>query len=199
MGRRAWAIVGIVALCALAAAAAAVAGPNRGVAAARQEACPFTRNARPGWQVTFGRASALSSANALQSRLSRVGFTHTTIQPSCAGGYEVALLGVCPFSVAYGVQQEATKARIDAVLEYKKPIDTNPDLVAVFGHFRTRAAAESFRPRVERQYKHVSIIQDGGCDNDWEVAVTGISSPAQGGDFAAQAKQLGFDVSIEAN
>lgn len=168
-------------------------------AASRATQCPFTRNPRPGWQVTFGRAATISAANVLQGRVQAVGFSHTSIQPNCAGGYEVALLGVCPFSVAYGVQQEAARARFSAVLEYKKPQDTSPDLVGVFGHFRTRAAAEAYKPRVDRVFQHVRIIEDGGCGNDWEVAVPGINSPAQGTEFAAEAKQLGFFVEIETN
>jgi hypothetical protein len=201
MRRRIWAVAGILALGALAvaAAAAAGAGPTRAASAARQEQCPFTRNPKPGWQISFGRAGSVSSANALQGRIAGLGFGHTTIQPNCAGGYEVALLGVCPFTVAYSVQQEARNAKLSAILEYKKPADPSPDLVAVFGHFRTRAGAEDYKPRVDRAFSHVRIIQDGGCDNDWEVAVTGINTPAQGTEFAGEAKQAGFAVSIETN
>ena len=200
MGRRVWAIGVVVALCAVVAAVATGVGTARTNAIARQAAqCPYTRNSVPGWQATFGHAATEPAANSLQARVMRSGFKHLIVQPSCGGGWEVALRGICPFGVAYDLQQEARKAGIAVVLEYKKPLDTNPDLVAVFGHFRTRAGAEDYKPKVERQFRHVSIIQDGGCDNDWEVAVTGISSPAQGSDFAAEARQLGFNVSIEPN
>lgn len=204
VGRRVWAASGVVALGAIVAAVAFGAGGigSAGaapVAAKRQLQCPFIRNGVPGWQAVFGRATAESAANALQARLMRAGFKHLIVQVSCAGGYEIVLRGLCPFGLAYDLQQEARKAGFNALLEYKKPLDTNPDLVAVFGHFRTRAAAEDFKPRVDRVFQHVSIIQDGGCANDWEVAVTGVNSPAQGADFAEQARRLGFSVSIELN
>ena len=205
MSRRVWAGVGVALLCAAFAAVAAGAGiaARAGAtpaAAKRQAACPFVRNSTPGWQAIFGHASAESSANALQARVMRAGFQHLIVQSSCAGGWDVVLRGICPFGVAYDLQQEARKAGLTNVqLEYKKPLDTNPDLVGVFGHFRTKAGAEAFKPRVDSVFKHVSIIQDGGCGNDFEVAVTGITSPAQGSDFAEQARGLGFAVSIETN
>lgn len=204
MGRRVRAGTGVTLLCAIAAAVAFGAGSagraaGAPLAAKRQEACPFIRNSSPGWQAIFGHAAAESAANSLQARVMRAGFQHLIVQPSCAGGWDVVLRGICPFGVAYELQQEARRARLNVVLEYKKPVDTNPDLVAVFGHFRSRAAAEDFKPRVDRTFQHVSIIQDGGCGNDWEVGVTGINSPAQGTDFAEQARKLGFSVSIETN
>ena len=205
MGRRARAGTGVVLLCAIVAAVAAGTGSAGRTgktprAAKRQAACPFIRNSAPGWQAIFGHASAESAANALQARVMRAGFQHLLVQTSCAGGWDVVLRGICPFDVAYELQQEARAAGFPGVqLEYKKPLDTNPDLVAVFGHFRTKAGAEGFKPRVDSVFKHVSIVQDGGCGNDWEVAVTGINSPALGSDFAEQARRLGFSVSIETN
>ena len=199
MARRAWTTGFVLALSALVAAAAAGVGTARTTQDARSSECPFTRNPVPGWQATFGHTATESAANALQAHVMRLGFQHLIVQPSRGGGWEVALRGICPFGVAYDLQQEARKAGLTPVLEYKKPMDTNPDLVAVFGHFRTRAAAEDYKPRVERQFRHVTIIQDGGCDNDWEVAVTGITSPAQGAEFAAEARQAGFSVTIESN
>jgi cell division septation protein DedD len=202
MGRRAWATAGVVAICASVAAVVTGAGsarPEVSAVPARTLQCPYTRNPQPGWQATFGRFDRESAANELQARAMRSGFHGLTVQPNCAGGYEVALRGICPFARAYDFQQQARRASFNVVLEYKKPQDVSPDLVAVFGHFRTRAGAEAFRPRVERQFQHVTIIQDGGCGNDWEVAVTGIASPAQGAEFAAQARRLGLPVSIELN
>ena len=199
MRRRACTIGLVLAVCAVVAATAAGVGSAGQTAPARAAQCPYTRNSVPGWQATFGHATTESAANALQAHVGRSGFQHLIVQPSCSGGWEVALRGICPFGIAYDLQQEARKAGINVVLDYKKPIDTNPDLVAVFRHFRTRAAAEDYKPEVEKQFRHVSIIQDGGCDNDWEVAVTGVTSPAQGADFAAEAREAGFTVSIENN
>lgn len=202
MGRRTWAGIAVVALCASAAAVGAGVGSARTAAPAvsnQASQCPFTRNPVPGWQASFGRTSVESSANAIQARAMQLGFQNLIVQRYCAGGFEVVLRGICPMGVAYDLQQEARRVNLEVTLDYKKPADRSPDLVAVFGHFRTRAAAEAFVPRVERQFSHVSIIQDGGCNNDWEVAVTGITSPSQGAAFAAQARPLGFNVTIEAN
>ena len=192
-------VLGFLLVLAAAAAVGAGVGTAGRAPQARQDQCPFTRSPGPGWQATFGHAKTRAAADAIRARAAKVGFQHLVTQATCDGGFEVALRGICPFRVARSLQAEARRARFAVVLQYKKPMDPGPDLVVVFGHFRTRAAAEAFRPRVERQYRHVSIIQDGGCDNDWEVAVTGITSPAQGGEFAAEARDAGFNVSIEPN
>ena len=202
MSRRLWAGMIVAVLAAVVAASATAVGNARTTAPGVQQRslqCPFTRNLLPGWQASFGRASSVAAANALQARAARIGFAHLLVQQYCGGGYEVVLRGICPFGVAYNLQVEGRRAGFTVLLDYKKPMDISPDLVAVFGHFRTRAAAEAFKPRVDREFKHVSIIQDGGCGNDWEVAVTGVTSPRQGADFAQQARSLGFEVSIESN
>jgi hypothetical protein len=77
-------------------------------------------------------------------------------------------------------------------------MDPGPDLVVVFGHFRTRAAAEAFRPRVTaRGFGHVEIANDGGCNNDWEVFVGGLTSRSQAAELEAEARQAGFDATVE--
>jgi cell division septation protein DedD len=108
------------------------------------------------------------------------------------------LRGICPLRVARQLQIEARKAGVAVVLDYKKPADPGSDLVVVFGHFRTRAAAEAFRPRVENAgFQRIRIANDGACNPDWEVLFGGLTSRAQAEELADEARHAGFDAQVE--
>jgi cell division septation protein DedD len=128
----------------------------------------------------------------LRERATRLGFQHLVTQ-QCENGYDVSLRGICPLRVARQLQTEARKAGFSVVLEYKKPADPGSDLVVVFDHFRTRAGAEAFKPRVEGAgFQHVVIFDDGGCNGDWEVLVGGVNSRSQAEELAEEARHAGF-------
>jgi cell division septation protein DedD len=159
----------------------------------RQQVCPATRSPAPGWEAVFGHAPTETAADAIRTRAGKVGFLHLVTQPACEGGFDVALRGICPFSTAHQLQSEARKAGFSVLLEYKKPPDFGSDLVVVFQHFRTRAAADAFRPKVESAgFQHVRVYNDGGCNPDWEVLVGGVNSRSQAEDLADEARHAGF-------
>jgi cell division septation protein DedD len=189
MGRRFWGSVAVLVV----AAAAAGAGSAERAPQARQQACPATRSAAPGWQARFAHAATLTAADNIRTRAGRQGFEHLVTEAGCEGGYDVVLRGICPFKVARQLQAEARKPGYAVVLEYKKPPDFGSDLVVVFGHFRTRAAADAFRPRVENAgFQHVRVYNDGGCNPDWEVLVGGVNSRTQAEELADEARHAGF-------
>jgi hypothetical protein len=191
-------VVGSLVVACTAAAVVVGVGTASRAPQVRQQNCPFTRSPAPGWQATFGHAASATAADALRARAAKVGFTHLVTQPACEGGFEVALRGICPLRVARSLQTEARRAHFSVVLEYKKPMDPGPDLVVVFGHFHTRAGADAFVPRVEsRGYTHVTVYQDGGCNNDWEVLVGGLTSRSQAADLENEARRSGFDATVE--
>ena len=191
-------VLGFLLVLAAAAAVGAGVGTAGRAPQARQDQCPFTRSPGPGWQATFGHAKTRAAADAIRARAAKVGFQHLVTQATCDGGFEVALRGICPFRVARSLQAEARRARFAVVLQYKKPMDPGPDLVVVFQHFRTRAAAEAFVPRVQAKgFRHVSVYNDGGCNNDWEVFVGGLTSRSQAADLENEARQAGFDATVE--
>ena len=189
MGRRIWGFLFVVVL----AAAAAGVGNAERAPQARQQECPATRSSAPGWEAQFGHAATLGAAEAIRVRADRSGFKHLVTVPACEGGFDVVLRGICPFSSARGLQSEARKAGFSVVLEYKKPPDFGSDLVVVFSHFRTHAAADAFQTRVENAgFKFVQVHNDGGCNPDWEVLVPGVNSRAQAEDLANEARHAGF-------
>jgi hypothetical protein len=195
MGR----IMGV--LLVLAALAAVVVGTGtagRSPQAAQQDYCPTTRSAAPGWRAIFGHTTTLDAAYSLLARVQKKNFQHTVAEPNCAGGYDVVLRGICPFSAARGLQAEAKRAKYAVVLQYKKPPDTSPNLVVVFRHFRTRAAAEDFVPRVQHAgFQHVTVFNDGACNGDWEVLVESTTNRAQTEDLANEARGAGFAATVE--
>ena len=189
MGRRIWGSLFVVVL----AAAAAGVGKADRLPQVRQQECPPTRSAAPGWEAEFGRAATLGAATTIQTRAERAGFKHLVTEPACQGGFHVVLRGICPFSSARGLQSEARKAGFAVILQYKKPPDFGSDLVVVFGHFRSHDAADSFRSRVETAgFKFVQVHNDGGCNADWEVLVGGVNNRAQAEDLANEARHAGF-------
>jgi cell division septation protein DedD len=189
MGRRIWGFLFVVVL----AAAAASVGHAERAPQVRQPTCPATRSPAPGWEAQFGHAATLSAAETIRARAERAGFAHLVTEPACEGGFDVVLRGICPFGSARGLQSEARKAGFAVVLEYKKPVDFGSDLVVVFNHFRTHAAADAFRSRVENAgFKFVRVYNDGGCNPDWEVLVGGVDNRSQAEDLANEARDAGF-------
>ena len=189
MGRR---VLGCIAVV-VAAAVAAGAGSAERLPQARAQACPATRSGAPGWQARFAHAATLAAADSVRARAARQGFQHLVVEPGCEGGYDVVLRGICPLRVARSLQSEARKAGYTVVLEYKKPADFGSDLVVVFGHFRTKAAAEAFRPKVENAgFQHTRVYNDGGCNADWEILVGGVNSRSQAEELADEARHAGF-------
>jgi cell division septation protein DedD len=191
MGRRIWGSV--AALLVLAAAAAAGAASADRAQQGQEQTCPATRSSAPGWEAVFGRAASAPAAEAIRTRAGRVGFQHLVTQAACENGFEVVLRGICPMRVARQLQAEARKTGFSVVLQYKKPPDFGSDLVVVFGHFRTRAAADALKSRVETAgFKFVRVHNDGGCNADWEVLVGGVNSRAQAEELADEARHAGF-------
>jgi len=165
----------------------AIAGSSpRGTAAT-----PCTESNYPGFQVTFGHTATQAEANALQKEALAAGFQGTKVLPGCTS-YEIGIPGVCPASTARAVQNEAHRAGFNAILEYMHPYDRTGDLEVVFAHFHDLASAQALQARARTANFRVSIEQDGGCNSDWEVEQSGLSTEAQAQNFVGEATAAGF-------
>jgi hypothetical protein len=76
------------------------------------------------------------------------------------------------------------------------PATSDGSIEAVFGRFRTSAAAESLQRRAAQSgFKNV-LIESDGCGL-LKVALHGIPSLAVGHDFVAEAERVGFHPTLE--
>ena len=67
---------------------------------------------------------------------------------------------------------------------------------AVFGHRRTKIAAERLAARAASVGFQGLVVQQDSC-RDWEVDLRGLDSPAQREDFRNEAQSVGLSVTFE--
>jgi hypothetical protein len=149
-----------------------------------------------GLEAVFGRFQTLAAANQFRAKVVAAGFANADVIPDCPSGYKVSVRGMESFDVAVDLQDEARREHLTPTIECIKGKDDVGELEAVFGHTRNRSeASDLVTTAAARGFTGLQLEADpcGG----FEVMFKGFSSREQADDFAAEAKQAGFDVVIE--
>jgi cell division septation protein DedD len=149
-----------------------------------------------GLEAVFGRFKTQAAANAFRAKVVVAGFTNANVLPVCPNGYKVSLRGMESFDVAVDLQAEARLEHFAPTIECVKAKDDVGELEAVFGHPRNRSEASDLVTRAAALGFSGLQLELDPCGG-FEVIVKGFSSREQADDFAAEAKQAGFDVVIE--
>jgi hypothetical protein len=155
--------------------------------------CPFEQNA--GIAAVFGHRPTLDGANALRREAARVGFPGLAIQQRGCRDYAVVLTGLQSMAQARDFQRQAATVGHPIKLECRTHAPEG-GLNAVFGHRRTRRAAEQLAADANRSgFPGLEVRQDA-C-GDWEVDLAGLKTAAQRREFRREAARVGFHIRYE--
>jgi hypothetical protein len=149
-----------------------------------------------GLEAVFGRFKTLAAANQFRAKVAAAGFANASVIPDCPSGYKVSLRGMESFDIAVDLQDEARREHFFPTIECIKPKDDVGELEAVFGHTRNRSEASDLVTRATTLGFGGLQLEADPCGG-FEVMFKGFSDRAQADEFAAEAKQAGFDVVIE--
>jgi len=149
-----------------------------------------------GLEAVFGRFKTQAAANAFRAKVVAAGFTNANVLPDCPSGYKVSLRGMESFDVAVDLQDEARLEHFAPTIECIKAKDDVGELEAVFGHRRNRSEASDLVTRAAALGFTGLQLEVDPCGG-FEVMIKGFSSREQADEFAAEAKQAGFDIVIE--
>jgi hypothetical protein len=155
--------------------------------------CPYEQDA--GVAAVFGHRRTVEAAHTLRQASERVGFPGLVIQQRGCRDYAVVLTGLEDFAQAKDFQRQAATVGHHVTLECRTQLPEG-GLNAVFGHRRTRRAAEELAARANAAgFPGLSVRQDA-C-GDWEVDLEGLETAAQRREFRLQAARVGVHVTFE--
>jgi cell division septation protein DedD len=149
-----------------------------------------------GLEAVFGRFKTLAAANQFRTKVVAAGFTNANVIPDCPSGYKVSLRGMESFDIAVDLQDEARREHFTPTIECIKAKDDVGELEVVFGHRRNRSEASDLVTQATALGFGGLQLEADPCGG-FEVMFKGFSSRDQAEEFAAEAKQAGFDVVIE--
>ena len=149
-----------------------------------------------GLEAVFGRRKTNAQANTLRTTIIRRGFVNANIIPGC-DGFRVVIRGIDTFTIGVDLQAEARREGFPVTLECIKGKEIGR-LEAIFTHARDRATAGAFIERAEEQGFPGLKFRPDPCGG-FEVYLAGFSSDAEAIVFAGNAKDRGFDVTLERN
>jgi hypothetical protein len=147
-------------------------------------------------EAVFGRRKTQALANTLRSNVIGRGFVNANIIPGC-DGFRVVIRGIDTFSIGVDLQAEARREGFSVTLECIKGKEIGR-LEAVFTHAADRAATATFIDRAaERGFPGLKSRPDpcGG----FEIYLAGFKDRAEAEAFQAQAKRVGYNVTLERN
>ena len=148
-----------------------------------------------GVSAVFGHRRTLGAAIALRNAAEGVGFRGLVVQQRGCDDYAVVLTGLKDLAQARDFQREAARVSIPVVLECRTTVRRG-GLNAVFGHRRTRSAAERLKARAEAVGFPGLDVQQDEC-GDWEVDLRGLKTESQRRDFRSEAARVGFQIRFE--
>ena len=155
--------------------------------------CPLEQSV--GIDGVFGHRRTFGAANALRGNAEAVGFAGLVIQQRGCRDFAVVLPGFQNLSQARDLQRQAAALGHPIKLECRTHLPEG-GLNAVFGHRRTRRAAERLASKANRSgFPGLEVRQDA-C-GDWEVDLAGLKTAAQRIDFRDEAAQVGFHIRYE--
>jgi hypothetical protein len=146
-----------------------------------------------GINVVFGHRRSLDKAIALRDRAVAHGFQGLTVERRGCSDYAVVLTGLDDLAQAESVERHATSFRVHLECRSHRP---DGGLNAVFGHRRTRWAAEILAGRAGAVgFTGLEVRQDR-C-GDWEVDLAGLGTGSQREEFRQEAARVGFRIRFE--
>jgi hypothetical protein len=161
--------------------------------ATEQSLCPTQEEA--GIAADFGQRRSAAAAEELRAHAEQVGFQGLTVQRRGCNDYAVVLLGLRTVKQALDFQKEANGAGFAVAIECRShPVEGG--LAAVFGHRKTRAAAQKLQGLAESSGFRGLRVQQDSC-GDWEVDLYGLKTPAARRALAAEARKVGLHVRFE--
>jgi hypothetical protein len=159
----------------------------------QQSLCPSEQ--KPGILAVFGHRKTAAAASKLSARAAAAGFMGLVVERRACRNFAVVLPGLATIPEARAFRREARAAGFRITLDCRShPIEGG--LAAVFGHRRTRLAAEELRVRAAARGFAGLRLQQDRC-GDWEVDLYGIKTPAQRAEFGQEARKAGFRVVFE--
>ena len=164
----------------------AVGRPGQWRCSAEQEA---------GIAALFGHRRTPAAAERLRSAAERVGFSGLDIQRRGCLDYAVVLTSLVDLAQAREFREQAATVGFHVALECRTHPATG-GLNAVFGHRRTKSAAEKLAAQAASVGFTGLVVQQDAC-GDWEVDLPGLETPAQRSEFRAQAESVGLPITYE--
>ena len=155
--------------------------------------CRRTREA--GFEAVFGHASTPEGLRSLRDAAQRVGFTGLTVQRRGCLDYALVLTGLTSYGQAKDFRAEAAHAGFAVKLECRSAPPTG-GINAVFGHRRTRSAADRLAREVTAAGFEGVFVRQDAC-GDWEVDHSGLRTEQQRTAYALRARSLGLAVTFE--
>src|SRR5919201_4554692 len=149
-----------------------------------------------GLEAVFGRFKTLAAANQFRAKVVAAGFANANVIPDCPSGYKVSVRGMESFDTAVDLQDEARREHFAPTIECIKPKDDVGELEVVFAHTRNRSEASDVVTRAAALGFGGLQLELDPCGG-FEVMFKGFADQAQAEDFAAEAKQAGFNAVIE--
>jgi hypothetical protein len=161
--------------------------------ATEQSVCPSEEMA--GIAADFGHRRSVAAAQKLAADAQRVGFQGLAVQRRGCDDFAVVLTGLRTMRQAKDFRKEADASGFHVTIECRShPVEGG--LAAVFGHRRTRRAAEKLQARAGAVGFRSLRVQQDSC-GDWEVDLYGLKTPAQRHELAAEARRAGLHVTFE--
>jgi hypothetical protein len=148
-----------------------------------------------GITAVLGHRPTLDAAFALRDLAYGSGFQALSIQRRGCHDYAVVLSHLDSLAQARDFQKEAATVYFDVTIECRTQA-ARGGLNAVFGHRRTRRAAEELASRANAVgFTGLEVRQDA-C-GDWEVDLPGLETAAQRLEFRREAASVGFRIVFE--
>jgi hypothetical protein len=157
------------------------------------ESCASEQGA--GIAAVFGHRRTLEAAIGLRDAAEAVGFPGLAIQHRGCADYAVVLTGFQNLAQALDFKRQAATVSFAVRLECRTLAPLG-GLNAVFGHRRTRFAAEGLKASAEAVGFGGLELQQDEC-GDWEVDLRGLVTEAQRRDFRTEAASVGFQIVFE--
>jgi hypothetical protein len=145
--------------------------------------------------AVFGHRRTLGAAIALRYAAEGVGFQGLAIQRRGCNDYAVVLTGLKDLAQARDFKRQAAGVSFPVKLECRTTAP-HGGLNAVFGHRRTRSAAERLKASATIVGFRGLDVQQDEC-GDWEVDLRGLKTESQRRDFRREAARVGFKIRFE--
>jgi hypothetical protein len=155
--------------------------------------CPAERET--GVTAVFGLRRTFAMAERLWRSVTGVGYRDAVIQQRGCRSFAVVLSGIESDHQGEQLKRDAARVHLRVRLECRSRMSEG-GVNAVFGHRRSKAAAETLLARAEAVGFRGLDVQQDRC-GDWEVDLAGLQTVAQRRAFQREARQAGFRVRFE--
>jgi hypothetical protein len=149
-----------------------------------------------GLEAVFGRRKTHQQALALRNEVTGIGFVNANIIESCTD-FRVVVRGIDTFDVGVDLQSEARRQGFFLTLEciQAKPLGR---IEVIFGHGRDRPTATAIVNRAAAAGFPGVKLRNDPCGG-FEAYLAGFETMQQAEAFRGNAKDRGFDVTVERN